>query len=139
MFEDLAGHWEGDGTNHLQEPFHAILDLDPAAGGNGLSLAFRAIGGDGTIYYRLRGVLAGDRLAFVDNNIGELKILDRVHGPGGYVFAVGDPEDDNSYRLEMTFNLVEPDAMDLCFAWGLPGEEFAPRTCGRLQRTVQRS
>ena len=138
MIDELAGHWDGDGVNHLEEKFHAELDLTPAADGNGLTLAFRAVGEDGTIYYRQRGIIAGERLAFVDNNIGELKILDRLQAPG-YTFASGDPEDDAAYRVEMSLNLVGEDDMELCFTWALPGEAFIPRSTGRLKRTVTRT
>lgn len=133
MIDELAGHWEGDGVNHLEEPFRAELDLTPVAEGNGLALAFRAVGEDGTVYYRQRGIVAGERLAFVDNNIGELKILDRLQAPG-FTYGSGDPEDDAAYRVEMSFDLVGEDEMDLCFAWALPGEEFIPRSTGRLKR-----
>ena len=139
MIEELAGRWEGEGANHRDEPFTAELDLTPVAGGNGLTLAFRAIGEDGTVFYRLRGIIAGDRLAFVDNNIGELKILDRLHSAGGYTFGVGDPADDESYRLEISFDPIDEEQMSLCFAWGLPGEEFAPRSCGHLKRRSKRT
>ena len=132
--EDLAGHWEGEGVNHLDEPFTAELDLNPVVDSQGLSLMFRATGEDGTVFYRLRGLLAGDRLAFVDNNIGELKILDRLQSASAYAFGLGNAEDEDIYRLEISFDLIGPDEMSLCFAWGLPGQEFAPHSCGKLTR-----
>ena len=57
IHDDLAGHWEGEGINDLDEPFTAELDIKPVVDSQGLSLIFRATGEDGTVYYRLRGLL----------------------------------------------------------------------------------
>jgi len=135
MMDDLAGEWTGKGATHLDEPFEGALSLQPVAGGNGLTLAFRATGADETVFYRLRGVIAGSRLAFVDNHIGELKILDYDEtAEAGFTFRTGDPEDTENYRLEIVFELMAPDVMDIRFSWGFPGEEFGERSTGRLKR-----
>ena len=88
MLDDLAGRWEGDGTTSEDSPFHGTLDLEPLAGGRGLAVEFKAIARDGAVLFRHRGILAGDRLAFLDDSIGELKILDRRDDN---VFGSGEP------------------------------------------------
>ena len=131
MLEELAGHWEGDGKTADEAPFTGILNLDPLAGGSGFAVAFRGVAKDGSVLFRHRGILAGDRLAFLDDSIGELKILDRR---GENVFGSGDPQQLESYRLEVSFKVLTPGEMDLTIASGLPGQAFTPRVRARLTR-----
>ena len=67
MLEELAGRWEGDGTTYEDSPFRGTLDLEPLAGGRGLAVEFKAVATDGAVLFRHRGILAGDRLAFLDD------------------------------------------------------------------------
>jgi hypothetical protein len=131
MLEDLKGRWEGDGTTPEDSPFKGTLDLEPLAGGRGLAVTFKAVGVDGSVLFRHRGILAGDRLAFLDDAIGEMKILDRRED---HVYGSGDPSAEESYRLEVSFHVVGPSEMDLTITAGLPGEPFAPRLHAHLVR-----
>ena len=131
MIEDLAGRWEGEGTTHEQSPFKGTLDLEPLAGGRGLAVEFKAVAADGSVIFRHRGILAGDRLAFLDDAIGELKILDRR---GENVFGSGEPQQEESYRLEVSFKVLTPGEMDLTITSGLPGQPFTPRVRAHLTR-----
>lgn len=131
MLEDLAGRWEGDGTANEDAPFHGTLDLAPLAGGQGLAVEFKAVAADGSVLFRHRGILAGDRLAFLDDAIGELKILDRRDEN---VYGSGEPQHEESYRLEVSFLVASEGEMDLTITSGLPGEPFTPRVRARLTR-----
>jgi hypothetical protein len=131
MLEDLQGRWEGEGTTSDDSPFHGTLDLEPLAGGRGLAVAFKAVAKDGSVLFRHRGILAGDRLAFLDDAIGELKILDRRTD---HVYGSGDPESAESYRLQVSFHVVAAGEMDLIITSGLPGEPFTPRLHAHLTR-----
>jgi hypothetical protein len=131
MLEDLAGRWEGEGTTFEDSPFHGTLDLDPLAGGRGLAVEFKAVAADGAVLFRHRGILAGDRLAFLDDAVGELKILDQRE-PN--VFGSGEPQQEGSYRLEVSFRVAAKGEMDLTIASGLPGQPFTPRVRAHLSR-----
>ena len=131
MLDDLAGRWEGDGTTSEDSPFHGTLDLEPLAGGRGLAVEFKAIARDGAVLFRHRGILAGDRLAFLDDAIGELKILDRRDDN---VFGSGEPGSAESYRLEVSFHVASEGEMDLTITSGLPGQPFTPRVRAHLTR-----
>lgn len=133
MVNELAGRWEGDGTTHEDSPFHGTLDLEPLAGGRGLAVEFKAIAEDGAVLFRHRGILAGDRLAFLDDAIGELKILDRRDDN---VFGSGEPGSEESYRLEVSFHVASEGEMDLTITSGLPGQPFAPRVRAHLTRAT---
>lgn len=131
MLEDLQGRWEGDGKTLEEAPFHATLDLEPLAGGRGLAVAFKGVARDGAVLFRHRGILAGDRLAFLDDSIGELKILDRR---SDMVYGSGEPAADESYRLEISFRVGGAGEMHLTITSGLPGQPFAPRLQAHLVR-----
>jgi hypothetical protein len=131
VLEDLAGRWEGAGTTHEEASFQGMLDLEPLAGGRGLAVEFKAVAPDGSVLFRNRGILAGDRLAFLDDSVGELKILDRR---GENVWGSGEPQAEESYRLEVSFRMAAPGEMDLTIASGLPGQSFAPRIRAHLSR-----
>jgi hypothetical protein len=131
MLEEIAGHWEGDGSAGDDTAFRGTLELEPIAGGRGLSMAFRAVGADGGVLCRHRGILTGERLAFLDDTVGELKILDRREG---YVFASGEPSDEESYRLEVSLDVPSADELDLTIKSGLPGEPFTPRIRAHLRK-----
>lgn len=133
MPDELAGRWEGDGTTSENAPFHGTLDLEPLAGGRGLAVEFKAIAQDGAVLFRHRGILAGDRLAFLDDAIGELKILDRRDDN---VFGSGEPGSAESYRLEVSFHVAAEDEMDLTITSGLPGQPFTPRIRVHLNRAT---
>jgi len=131
--DELAGRWEGDGTTAEDSPFHGTLDLEPLAGGRGLAVEFKAVTADGNVLFRHRGILAGDRLAFLDDAVGELKILDKRE-PN--VYGSGEPQHEESYRLEVSFQVASPDEMDLTIRSGLPGQPFPPRVRARLSRAT---
>lgn len=131
MIDELQGRWEGDGRTSEDSPFRGTLDLEPLAGGRGLAVTFKAVGKDGSVLFRHRGILAGDRLAFLDDAIGEMKILDRL---ADHVYGSGDPAAEESYRLEVSFHVAGPDEMDLTITSGLPGEPFTPRLHAHLVR-----
>lgn len=133
MLDDLEGRWEGEGKTSENSPFHGTLDLAPLAGGSGMAVEFKAVAADGTVLFRHRGILAGDRLAFLDDAIGELKILDRR---AENVFGSGEPSAEESYRLEVSFLVAGPGKMDLTITSGLPGEPFTPRIQARLRRIL---
>ncbi len=131
MVSELAGRWEGDGTTAEDAPFKGTLDLEPLAGGRGLAVEFKAVALDGTVLFRHRGILAGDRLAFLDDAIGELKILDRR---ADHVYGSGEPQHEESYRLEVSFHVAAEGEMDLTITSGLPGQPFTPRVRAHLSR-----
>jgi hypothetical protein len=131
VVEDLAGRWEGDGTTYEDAPFHGTLDLEPLAGGRGLAVEFKAVAADGSVLFRHRGILAGDRLAFLDDAVGELKILDKRE-PN--VYGSGEPQHAESYRLQVSFHVAAPGEMDLTITSGLPGQPFTPRVRAQLRR-----
>jgi hypothetical protein len=131
MLEDLAGRWEGEGKTHEDVPFHGTLELEPLAGGRGLAVAFKAVGVDGTVLCRHRGILAGGRLAFLDDTVGEMKILDRREG---HVYGSSEPGGDESYRLEVSFLVGEAGRMEFLISGGLPGQPFVTRVRADLTR-----
>ncbi len=131
MSNELAGRWEGDGTTNEDSPIRGTLDLEPLAGGRGLAVEFKAVAKDGSVLFRHRGILAGDRLAFLDDAIGELKILDRR---SDNVYGSGEPQHEESYRLEVSFLVDAPGEMDLTIRSGLPGQPFTPRVRAHLSR-----
>jgi hypothetical protein len=131
MADELKGRWEGEGKTHEDSPFHGTLALEPLSGGRGLSVEFKAVGADGSVLFRHRGILAGGRLAFLDDAVGELKILDQRE-PN--VYGSGDPKEEESYRLEVSFQVASEGEMDLEIRSGLPGQPFTPRVRAHLTR-----
>ena len=135
MIEDLAGHWEGEGKTEADVQVRGTLDLEEIVGGKGLALAFRTFDADDAILSRQRGILTARRLAYLEDTVGELKILDRRDGDGRYVYGIGEPADDGSYRVEVSFSVVAPGEMEFRVSTGLPGELFAARFDAHLRRT----
>jgi len=137
MMEDLAGHWEGDGKTEADVQVRGSLDIERIVGGRGLSLAFRTFDSDNAILTRQRGILTTRRLAYLEDTVGELKILDRRDADDRYIFGIGEPGDEESYRVEVSFFVIAPDEMDFIVSTGLPGESFEQRFRAHLRRAAR--
>lgn len=131
------GTFVGEGVNHDGQPFTGRLKLAPVVDGAGLSLEFTARGEGGEVYHRERSTLAPGpdgalTLWSLSNNApGLLALPLRRDVPGearALVFGVGDPDDGDAFRMEVTLELQPGGQLGYRFAWGLPGGEFAPRS-----------
>jgi hypothetical protein len=137
-----AGQYQGHGINHEDQPFHGELEIGPLLGNRGVTLKFRAVGIDGTVYHDERSWVAPDEGGEIamwsihSNGEGVLKHTRRngagVEGANTLVFGLGDRNDPAVFRIEVALDLWADGAVGYRFAWGQPGGEFKPRSSVRM-------
>ncbi len=140
-----AGRYEGPGRNAAGEEYRGELSIEPVLAGVGVVLRARALAPDGSVYHEEYSLLAmspSGRLGMwsLNSQSRALLILEyRRDEPEegaehGFVFGKGYPNDRDSYRMEVTFDLWPGGDITHRFAWGVPGEEFGGRSAARLHR-----
>ena len=151
MSRDLApllarvGRYGGHGINHEDQPFYGELILAPLLEDRGITLSFRAMGIDGTLYHEEASWIAPDAtglLALWSLNRNSAGVLrhDLRYGAGPrdadatWVFGHGDRSDPEAMRIEVALDLFDGGDVGYRFGWGLPGEAFAPRSNVRMSR-----
>jgi hypothetical protein len=141
-----VGHYAGHGINHEDEPFHAELHIVSLDVQPGVTLKFRAVGIDGTVYHDERTWIALD----TDDTVA----LWSIHTNGGgvrkharrpaapvegavltLVFGFGALADRTCYRQEIGIDLWPDGDISYRYAWGLPGGDHQPRSTVRLRAT----
>lgn len=138
------GRYAGRGTDHTGEEFAAEVTVDVVAGGAAVTLDASTTGPGGEIQHDEHGVLArGDdgtvRYATVTSNARFHRVfaLRRTERDGDATRAVfgwgGQPMDVTGFRDELTLTAYSGGDLGLGWAWGLPGEPFAPRSGVRLR------
>ena len=138
-----VGAYEGHGINHEDEPFFAELDVRPLQNEQGVTMKFRAIGVDGTVYHDERTWVARDPAGQVGlwslhSNAAGVRVHRQRHGGvvGGaehtWVFGFGDPLDRRQFRQEVAIDVWPDGDLSYRVAWGLPGGDHTPRTVARL-------
>ena len=144
-----VGRYGGHGIDHDDQPFHGELELAPILGGRGLTLTYRAVGIDGTVYHDERGWIAPDdagRACFWSLSTSSVGVTchqrRRPAPPAGeqatqatLIFGSGDPRDTSAMRIELAFDLWPEGDVGYRFSWGEPGGAFLPRSSVRMSRT----
>lgn len=140
------GHYAGHGINHEDEPFHAELHLAALEVQPGVTIHYRAVGIDGTVYHDERTWIARDdtgRLALWSIHTNGAGVRKHVHRHGAkvdgalltLVFGQGNPLDNTAYREEVAVDLWPDGELSYRYAWGLPGGDHRPRSSVRLRPT----
>ena len=140
-----AGRYVGQGINHEGEPFTGRLELRAVVGLRGVVLEFVASGVKGEVFHEEHTLIAPaadgqPALVTLSNNAPGLLVLPQrtdvaPHGEGceRVAFALGDPEERETLRLEQALDLWTDGDVSYRFAWGMPGGEFAERSAVRLR------
>jgi len=139
-----TGTYAGHGITYEDEPFHAELHVDALEAEPGVTLLYRAVGIDSTVYHDERAWIALDqegRLALwsIHTNGAGIRIHRHRHGvpvagaTHTFVFGVGRPLDERSYREEVAIDLWPKGDLTYRYAWGLPGGGHRPRSSVRLK------
>ncbi len=140
-----AGRYGGRGTDHAGEEFAAEVTVGVVAGGAAVTLDAATTGAGGEIQHDEHGMLApGEdgtvRYTTVTSNARFLRVfaLRRTERDGDATRAVfgwgGPPMDVTGFRDELTLTAYPGGDLGLGWAWGLPGQPFAPRSGVRLRR-----
>ena len=149
-----AGVYAGEGVNHEGETFRADFHLKMIAGGNAAQISFRARHGETTFHEERTWIasdLMRDRVALwtiSTNTPGVLNLElrdDRVSDGGAetdversLAFAFGAPERNDAFREEIRLEFLADHSLNYIYLWGVPGEEFGPRSRSRLRKLEQR-
>lgn len=144
--KEHTGFYSGRGINHEEQPFTGTLAISEIVGGVGISIAFKAVGEDGTIYHEELSTIAPDLtgkigLYNLDSNmpglVHHILLRDEENGSGGRkaIFSFGQRSDVQSFREEITLETIDRDSIEYRYAWGMPGGEFADRSGAVMRRT----
>jgi hypothetical protein len=140
-----TGRYGGRGTDHTGEEFAAEIIVGVVAGGAAVTLDATTTGPGGEIQHDEHGVLAAGedgtvRYTTVTSNARFHRVfaLRRTERDGDATRAVfgwgGEPADLTGFRDELTLTAYADGDLGLGWAWGLPGQPFAPRSGVRLRR-----
>lgn len=138
------GHYRGHGTNFEGLPFKAELSLKPLLDGNALELRFRAEDEEMAFHEEFTLIsndLLEDRIALWTVSTNTPGMLQHVLTEDStddqrerrLVFRLGQPDDVQHFRQEITLDLMKDGTLEYRYAWGVPHEPFATKT-----RTVLR-
>ncbi|HKN01756.1 MAG TPA: hypothetical protein VJX23_14660 [Candidatus Binataceae bacterium] len=124
-----------DGSTLLEE--HSIIATLRAG-----RIAMWTINSNGRSMWQLdlrRIVGPRDAWFFDDDSARALALAEKTEAPAPdsprtHVFAMGDPADLKSHRIEITIELFPDGDLGYRYAWGQPGGEFADRWSARLRR-----
>ncbi len=142
QIEKYLGTYKGEGINHEQQPFVGELSLTKSIGS--FALHFKATGKDGALYHEERTTIAlapNEKLALWSVNTNnpfmiqhDFKKSSLVNGVTSFVFGFNDPATTQAFREEITLELGPNGALGYKYAWGMPGEEFKPRSSVTMLR-----
>ena len=132
----------GTGINHEGKEFEGTLQIQPAAGGKGLKLSFKAVGSDGTVFHDESSLIGpgfdGKPCLFVlsNNHPGViphgLKREDSTSELSTFIFGFGDVTDRTSFREEIALLIGADGSVEYKYSWGLPGGEYQERSGAKM-------
>jgi hypothetical protein len=141
LLHQLPGVYRGRGVDVATGEFEAAMTVRSAAAGAAVILE-TAVGGAEP--YAELGVLArGESGAIQYVVVTSGAPFHRVFAPRGAsreadcvqaVFGWGDSSDPATFREQITVRIYADGDLGLAWAWGVPGDEFAPRSEVRLTR-----
>jgi hypothetical protein len=141
-----TGRFEGTGADTTGEAFAASVTLSEVAAGAAVAVDLAATDGSGRVEYAEHGVFAaGEDGAPRYRSVSSSAPFHRDFGlrrfgsEGGDMVAVfgwgGPAEATAGFREEVTFVLYAGGDLGVAWAYGAPGEAFAPRSAARLSRS----
>lgn len=151
-FQELhkfIGEYKGQGTNHENQAFTGHFSLQPLMEDRGFEITFKAVGTDGTLYHSEKSLLApslDEKLCLWNLNSNTpglaphpLKSSSKKENcVSSFVFGFGDTENSNSFREEVTLDLMKDSSITYTYSWGLPGGEFKERSGVNMAPTGRR-
>lgn len=137
--KEHSGFYSGHGINHEGQPFTGTFAISEIVGGVGISIAFKAVGEEGTIYHEEFSTVAPDltgKIGLYNLNsnmpglVHHILLHCEVNNSGDYkaIFSFGQRSDTQSFREEITLEIIDRDSVGYRYAWGMPGGEFADRS-----------
>lgn len=130
-----AGKYHGSGFNHAGEAFEGHFEMTSSLSDSLIEIRFRASDADNAFHEERTWITedllhGGLKLWTVSTNtpgILELKLAEDS-GDGSYstraVFRLGEPNDLNHFREEISLNLRHDGAIEYVYSWGVPHEKF---------------
>lgn len=133
------GSYKGHGTNFEGHSFTATLDLRPQVSGHLIELIFRATDEDSAFHEEITWIsmdLMENKAALwtVSTNTPGVLVHQLVEDTSDdlrerrLVFRLGQPDNQHSFRQEITLDLMRDGRLEYRYAWGVPHEPFASRT-----------
>ena len=136
-----SGIWEGDGINHEQQSFHAVLVARPLFGNQSIILWFRAAGLDGKRYHEEVSLLGPGidtalSMASVNSNMPFVQQFVAHALAQAEIVEVHHGDHSNVQSFRETVSLQEQGGnIRMSFLWGMPGEQVVPRSSVVLSRS----
>lgn len=142
---EFVGRYDGKGTNHTGDTFHADFLLDDALDGSLFEIRFRARDSDTTFHEERTWItedLSTNQVALwtvSSNTPGMLRLaLIEDITDGSYLslltFRLGDPEDLSRFREQIQIGLRHDRAIEYIYSWGVPHEAFGIKSKALLKR-----
>ncbi|CAN5617049.1 hypothetical protein BH10BDE1_BH10BDE1_08880 [soil metagenome] len=139
------GHYEGDGMNHADEKFRAVLDLKSELDQSLIQIQFRASDSDNAFHEERTWITedlvnGGIGLWTVSTNTPGLLSLKLVEdsNDGSYttrvVFRIGERDDMSRFREEISLSLRHDGGLEYVYSWGVPHEAFGVKSKALLKR-----
>ena len=161
---EILSQWEGNymgtGINHEKKEFQGTLELKSVINNKGVSVKYKAIGIKGVEFNKETNLYNEDTVLYneentvicydnknelslwtLNNNIGTMVRFDlrRYRQVSNkrflYIFGYGDPEDNDTFREEITIELWDNGDLSYNYSWGEAGGLFLSRSTIRLKRT----
>ncbi|MFZ1990241.1 MAG: hypothetical protein WAW96_10770 [Alphaproteobacteria bacterium] len=135
-----SGFWTGDGINHQNQTFHALLLVRRLFGAQPALLWFKAAGDGGVVYHEevsLFGPGMDGSLTMVsaNTNIPFVQEFGSSARGGAFDFHHGDHSRHDTFREIVSFDLISTGEVRLTFKWGMPGEVVSDRSSAKLTRS----
>ncbi len=145
QLNNMVGTYTGHGINHEGQPFVGHLELSKILDGKGLSLKFSAIGIDGTLYHNEDSTIAPslqESLTLWNLNTNSPCLIPheirrtKKNAEGWYslTFGFNNPDDKNTFREEITLELLDSSSLSYSYSWGLPGGDFKERSGAKMKK-----
>ncbi|MGZ3651230.1 MAG: hypothetical protein ACXVB9_05105 [Bdellovibrionota bacterium] len=148
ILTNYQGTYRGNGVNHEGQAYQGRFELTELLSGRGFELRARAESDQGELYHDevswIAPDLSGDLHLYVmsSNHPGVTPHLFHRIETGGegekrIVFRFGLPENDTTFREEITIACFGDGSVEHRYAWGLPGGAFETRSGSRMNRVNQ--
>ena len=144
---EFVGRYEGKGTNHTGDAFHADFLLDDALDGSLIEIRFRARDTDNTFHEERTWIsedLTTNQVALwtVSSNTPGMLRLELIEdkSDGSYLslltFRLGQPEDTSRFREQIQIGLRHDRSIEYVYSWGVPHEAFGLKSKALLKRVM---
>lgn len=132
--------YTGRGINHEDEEFDALVKLSVVGGGNGVLIEFRATGIDDVVFHDESVIVApalSGEVTYLPISSNVLFVLPHEVGEltsDSVSFVSGDFDSAEGFRERI--DIGYSDSLTVSYSWGIPGEDFGPRSSVNVAPTV---